>query len=77
MFSSLKGQKKSLKKRNSVLYKSNYFPLEITCWIETFLSNEKVKCKKVNDINESFKNCERVVVYYIKIVQPFLYIKYF
>lgn len=39
--------------------------------------NEEVKCKKVNDINMGFTNCERVVVYYMKIVQPFLYIKHF
>lgn len=77
MFSSLKGQKNSLKKFNSVLYKSNCFPLKITCWVETFLSNEKVKCKKVNAINKRCTNCESVGIYYIEIVQPFLYVKHF
>ena len=30
----------------SVLYKSSYFPLKMTCWVETFLSNEKVNVEK-------------------------------
>lgn len=39
----------------SVLYKYSYFPLKMTCWVETFLSNEKVKCRKVNDVTSLYK----------------------